>query len=170
MHDGVTELVSEKTKKFVEFDRPVKIGVDGTEIPIPGDPEKTEPVLEDIRERETRDGKNTNTPLFYPRQIPIEDGSDVTWYVENHAEVEEAIRKAKENGDGGGEAPVRLNYLVYNGYPFEVHKGANSVELYIEGARQDIDVGWNQELMSPRPKFNIEDVERKTTPMTRRSK
>ena len=78
--------------------------------------------------------------------------------------MEEATRKAKENGDGGGEAPVRLNYLVYNGYPFEVHKGANSVELYIEGARQDIDVGWNQELMSPRPKFNIEGVERKNYP------
>jgi hypothetical protein len=50
MHDGVIKLVSEKIKKFVEFDRPMKIGVDGTEIPIPGDPEKTEPVLKDIGE------------------------------------------------------------------------------------------------------------------------
>jgi hypothetical protein len=50
MHDGVIELVSEKIKKFVEFDRPVKIGVDGTEIEIPGDPEKTDPAVEEIGE------------------------------------------------------------------------------------------------------------------------
>jgi len=49
-HDKVVELISKKIKKFVEFHRPAEIGVDGTEIPIPGDPEKTDPVTEDIGE------------------------------------------------------------------------------------------------------------------------
>lgn len=48
MHDRVVELLTGKIKKFVEFDRPAKIGVDATEIELPGDPEKTDPAVEDI--------------------------------------------------------------------------------------------------------------------------
>jgi hypothetical protein len=76
----------------------------------------------------------------------------------------ECTVSAEGNGGGDGEAPVKPNYLIYDGYLFEVHKGANSVELYIEGAKQDVDVGWKQELTSPRPKFNVQDVERENYP------
>lgn len=48
MHDKVVELLAGKIKKFVEFDRSVKISVDGTPVEIPGDPEKTEDAVEDI--------------------------------------------------------------------------------------------------------------------------
>lgn len=50
MHDKMVELLVEKIKRFVEFERPVKIGIDSTEVPLPGDPEKTEPAVEEIGE------------------------------------------------------------------------------------------------------------------------
>ncbi|MFQ3318595.1 MAG: hypothetical protein ACI8UR_001043 [Natronomonas sp.] len=50
MHDRLVEQIFGKLKKFVESDRPAKIGVDGTEIPLPGDREKSDPVVEDIGE------------------------------------------------------------------------------------------------------------------------
>ena len=50
MHDKVVELLVEKIKRFIEFERPVKIGIDSTEVEIPGDPEKTDPAVEEIGE------------------------------------------------------------------------------------------------------------------------
>jgi len=50
MHDKVVELLVEKIKRFVEFERPVKIGIDSTDVELPGDPEKTDPAVEEIGE------------------------------------------------------------------------------------------------------------------------
>jgi len=50
MHDRVSELLIEQIKKYIEFDRPTKVGIDSTEIEIPGDPEKTEPAIEVVGE------------------------------------------------------------------------------------------------------------------------
>lgn len=48
MHDDVTELLMGQIKRFIEFDRPVKVGIDSTEVEIPGDPEKIDDAVEEI--------------------------------------------------------------------------------------------------------------------------
>jgi len=50
MHDKVVESLVEKIKRFVEFERPVKIGIDSTDVELPGDPEKTDPAIEEVGE------------------------------------------------------------------------------------------------------------------------
>lgn len=48
MHDRVVEVLIEQIKQYIEFERPVKIGIDWTTIPIPGDPEQIDPAVENI--------------------------------------------------------------------------------------------------------------------------
>jgi hypothetical protein len=50
MHDKVVELLVEKIKRFIEFERPVKIGIDSTEVELPGDPEKAGEAVEEVGE------------------------------------------------------------------------------------------------------------------------
>ena len=48
MYDKVVELLVEKIKRFVLFERPVKIGIDSTGVELPGDPEKAGEAVEEV--------------------------------------------------------------------------------------------------------------------------
>lgn len=50
MHDRAVEILVKQIKQYIEFERLVEVGTDWTTVELPGDPEKTDQVVENIGE------------------------------------------------------------------------------------------------------------------------